>query len=255
MPKIMEGLAGLVTAAGSGIGRASSLLFADAGASVMVSDVDEASGNETVRRITDAGGIASFCRADVSSETDVEALVAATVTRFGRLDWAHNNAAFGTRAAPVTDMQRDHWDKCFAITVTGTMLCLKHEIRQMKQQGTGGAIVNTASLSGLIGMPNQSAYVAAKFGVVGLTKSAAIENAADRIRINAICPGVTNTPAVEVWAKADSDGFGAMQRSIPMGVLAEPDDQARTAVWLCSPLAGYITGVALPVDGGAMAGQ
>jgi NAD(P)-dependent dehydrogenase (short-subunit alcohol dehydrogenase family) len=253
--QLMHGRSGLVTAAGSGIGRASALMFARTGASVIVSDIDEAAGAETMRLIVEGGGVASFVRADVSDEAAVEALVSAVVERYGRLDWAHNNAALGTRAMPLAAMKRSAWDRCLAVTLTGTMLCLKYEIAQMLKQGTGGAIVNTASLSGLTGTPNQSAYVAAKFGVIGLTKTAAIENAAQGIRVNAICPGATNTPAVAAWQVGDPAGYGAALSAIPAGTMASPDDQARTAVWLCSPWAAHITGVSLPVDGGETAGH
>ena len=246
---------GIVTAAGNGIGRASALAFAAAGAAVVVSDVDDVAGAETVRLIAEAGGTASFQHADVSVEDDVIGLVAAAVERHGRLDWAHNNAATGATPAPVTAQRRERWDRVLAVTLTGTMLCLKHEILQMQSQGSnGGAIVNTASTSGLGGHPNQSAYVAAKWGVIGLTKTAALENAAASIRVNAICPGMTATGATMHWATTDPAGFEAFRSTIPMQVTATPEQQAQVAVWLCSDAASYVTGVAMPVDGGATAG-
>lgn len=245
---------GIVTAAGNGIGRASALAFAAAGATVVVSDIDDAAGAETVRLIEEAGGTATYQHADVSIEDDVVALVAAAVGRHGRLDWAHNNAATNVRAAPVSAQQRERWDRVLSVTLTGTMLCLKHEILQMQHQGTGGAIVNTSSVSGLIGQANQSAYVAAKWGVIGLTKTAALENAALGIRVNAICPGMTATVATVRWAETDPSGFEAFRSAIPTQQPATPEQQARVAVWLCSDAASYVTGVAMPVDGGVTAG-
>lgn len=248
------GSVGIVTAAGHGIGRASALAFAAAGATVVVSDIDDAAGAETVRLVVEAGGAASYVHADVAIEDEVAALVATTVERHGRIDWAHNNAATGAISAPVTSQKRTSWERVLGVTLIGTMLCLKHEIAQMQAQGGGGAIVNTASVAGLVGMVNQSAYVAAKWGVIGLTKTAALENAAAGIRVNAICPGTTATRAAQHWSSADPAGFAAAMATIPMGVLAEPEQQAAVAVWLCSDAASYLTGAAIPVDGGVTAG-
>ena len=249
----MRGRVGIVTASGNGIGRASALAFAAAGAVVVVSDIDDVAGAETVRLIASAGGTASYRHADVSSEADVAALVTATVERYGRLDWAHNNAAAGAAAAPIIEQNRSTWERVLGVTLIGTMLCLKYELAQMQRQGHG-AIVNTASVAGLTGMLNQSPYVAAKWGVIGLTKTAALENAAIGIRVNAMCPGVTATGATLHWSSADPNAFAAMTATIPVGVPAEPEQQAAVAVWLCSDAASYLTGVAIPVDGGLTAG-
>lgn len=250
---VLLGTAGLVTAAGDGIGRASALALAAAGGRLVVSDIDDSKGEETVRLITEAGGEAFFVSCDVSDEKQVADLVAAVVDVYGRIDWAHNNAGFGTAPGPVTEMRRDPWDHCLAITLTGTMLCLKHELSRMRAQGLGGSVVNTASVSGLVGQANQSAYVSAKWGVIGLTKSAALEVAAEGIRVNAICPGMTLTASVEHWFRTDPLGAGAVEAAIPMGRAALVEDQAQAVVWLCSPHSAYVTGVALPIDGGLTA--
>jgi NAD(P)-dependent dehydrogenase (short-subunit alcohol dehydrogenase family) len=251
---ILDGTAGLVTAAGSGIGRASAQALAAAGAAVVVSDVDDAAGEATVALIEAAGGTASYLHANVADEDEVAALVAATVQRYGRLDWAHNNAALGAAPSPVADQRRDRWERSLAVTLTGTMLCLKHEIRQLLAQGGGGSIVNTASAAGLSGLANQSAYAAGKWGVVGLTKSAALEVAGAGIRVNALCPGMTATAATLQWAEQDPGAFEAMTAAIPMGRPALPEDQAAAVVWLCSEQSRYVTGIVLPVDGGLTAG-
>lgn len=247
---LLDGRAGLVTGAGSGIGRASALGFAAEGARVVVSDIDTASGQETVWQIQQAGGEATFIRADTSREDDVQALVAATVAVFGRLDWAHNNAGLAAPTRPVTEQRREWWDQVLGVDLLGVMFGLKHQIIQMRAQGGGGAIVNTASTAGLTGQPGLAPYTSAKWGVIGLTKTAALEFAGEGIRVNAICPGMTATPAVEDWAQSVPEQAEAVRRRIPIGRVATPEEQANAAVWLCSPKASYITGVALPVDGG-----
>jgi len=247
---LLDGRAGLVTGAGSGIGRASALGFAAEGARVVVSDIDIGSGQETVRQIQLAGGEATFIRADTSREDDVQALVAATVAVFGRLDWAHNNAGLAAPTRPITEQQREWWDRVLGIDLLGVMFGLKHQIIQLRAQGEGGAIVNTASTAGLTAQYGLAPYTSAKWGVIGLTKTAALEYAGAGIRVNAICPGMTATPAVESWAQSVPEQAEAVRRRIPIGRIATPEEQANAAVWLCSPKASYITGVALPVDGG-----
>lgn len=248
----LDGRAGLVTGAGSGIGRASAVAFAAAGAQVVVSDVDERAGQETVDMVTDAGGAATFVRADTSDEEDVANLVRAVVEQYGHLDWAHNNAGLGAPTKPLVDQEREWWDRVLAIDLLGVMFGLKHEIRQLRAQGGGGSIVNTASTAGLIAVSGLSPYVAAKWGVVGLTKTAALEYGGEGIRVNAVCPGMTNTPAVSRWAEEVPEQADMVRNRIPLGRIGEPADQAAAAVWLCSPEAAYLTGVALPVDGGDM---
>jgi NAD(P)-dependent dehydrogenase (short-subunit alcohol dehydrogenase family) len=248
------GRPGIVTAAGNGIGRASAIAFAAAGAPVLVTDIDDAAGAATVETIRTAGGEASFLHVDVADEEQVTSMVVTCVERYGRIDWAHNNAAVGAAAAPITSQRRSSWERVLGVTLIGTMLCLKHELLQMQRQGSGGAIVNTASTAGLSGQVDQSPYVAAKWGVLGLTRTAALENAPFGIRVNALCPGVTSTDAVRHWASTDPAARDGLVARIPLGAPAEPANQAAVAMWLCSDAAAYVTGVALPVDGGLTAG-
>ena len=249
----MNGRAGIVTAAGNGIGRASALAFAASGTAVLVTDVDDSAGSATVELVRAEGGEASFLHVDVSDEEQVASMVATCIERYGRLDWAHNNAAMGAAPAPITEQRRSSWERVLGVTLIGTMLCLKHELLHM-QRGGGGAIVNTASTAGLGALVDQSPYVSAKWGVVGLTKTAALENASFGIRVNAICPGMTSTGAVQHWATTDPVGHDAMLARIPLGSPADPADQAAAAVWLCSDAARHVTGVALAIDGGLTAG-
>ncbi|MFD1929186.1 glucose 1-dehydrogenase [Sporosarcina siberiensis] len=252
MTKLLQDKVGIITASGDGIGRASALAFAAQGAKVVVSDMNEEAGNETVRLIKEAGGEASFIFCNVTSEQNVIDLVKQTVEIYGRLDWAHNNAGIGGPSKPLAETDSAHWDRCLQVTATGMYYSLKHEIAAMLETG-GGAIVNTASLSGLRGEENQASYSAAKSAVIGLTKSVALEYGKKGIRVNAICPGMTRTAAVEAWAKESPDQFNYMESNIPLGRMGEASDQANAAVWLCSDQASYITGVALPIDGGTMA--
>ncbi|ROO87982.1 NAD(P)-dependent dehydrogenase (short-subunit alcohol dehydrogenase family) [Actinocorallia herbida] len=248
--KLMEGRAGLVTGAAAGIGRAIALLFAAEGAKVVVSDINEAGGTETVDLITAAGGTASFLRADASVEEDARTLVAAVVDRYGALDWAVNNAGLTAPVAPVTEQQGEWWTKVLSVDLVGVMFGLKHQITQMQAQGRGGAIVNIASTAGMTGQFGMSPYVSAKWGVIGLTKTAALENARTGIRVNAVAPGITRTPGIDAWASEVPDQAAAVLDHIPVGRAAEPDEQAQAALWLASDKASYITGIALPVDGG-----
>jgi len=251
---LMQNKAGLVTGAGSGIGRASALAFAREGARVMVSDFNEESGQETVRLITERGGEASFFPCNVSDEEQVKALVAATVQTFGQLDFAHNNAGISSPAVPLAEMATADWDRTIQINLYGAFYCMKHEIKAMIAN-SGGAIVNTSSGSGLEGNPNMAPYTASKFAVNGITRSAAIEYGKHGIRINAICPGMTMTPLVQLFFEQAPEQAAALQARIPLGRISEPEDQGNAAVWLCSDMAKYVTGVALPVDGGFVAGK
>ncbi|MCU1360952.1 MAG: short chain dehydrogenase [Ilumatobacteraceae bacterium] len=249
-----DGRSGLVTGAASGIGRASALAFAAEGANVVVADVDTEGGAQTVSQIQAAGGTASFLRCDVRDEAQVEALVAAVVERHGRLDWAHNNAGLSAPVAAIADQQSEWWDLVLGVNLMGVMFSIKHEVRTMIAQGGGGSIVITASTAGLAGIPGMSQYSASKWALIGLTKTAALENAPHGIRVNAICPGMTATPGVAAWADASPEMAREREAMIPLGRMAQPDEQAKAAVWLCSDQASYITGVALPVDGGSHAG-
>jgi len=248
--KLMEGKAGLVTGAASGIGRAIAVAFAAEGARLVVSDIDETGGAQTVKLITDAGGTASFLRADTSSEADAQALVAAVVDRYGSLDWAVNNAGLSAPVAPVTHQQGEWWTQVLSVDLIGVMFGLKHQITRMLAQGGGGAIVNMASTAGMTGQSGMSPYVAAKWGVIGLTKTAALENARAGIRVNAVAPSMTRTPGIDAWIKEVPDQAAAVLDRIPMGRAAEPHEQAQAALWLASDKASFITGIAVPVDGG-----
>jgi|SRR5699024_1730068 len=249
---LLAGKVGIVTAAGSGIGRASAFVCAQEGAKVVVSDVVDEAGEETVRLIKEAGGDAIYVKCNVTDEEDVKNLVEKTVEHFGRLDFAHNNAGIGAPNVPIAEVEVDDYRRVMNITLEGTYLCMKYEIPAMLKSG-GGAIVNTSSSSGLVGTPLQSAYSAAKFGVNGLMKSAALEYGSQGIRVNSICPGMTMTPAVEKWMEEAPEEANALKDSVPMKRLGTPEDQANAVAWLCSDKASYVNGVSLSVDGGLLA--
>lgn len=247
---LMEDKNGLVTASGSGIGRASAITFAREGACVLVSDVDDDAGQETVELIRQAGGTAEYLAGNAAEEDSAEQLVSKVVELWGRLDFAHNNAGINVPTMPVTEQTQAGWERVFAVNLFGVMFGLKYQIKRFKEQQSPGAIVNTASLAGMSGNWGLSAYSASKWGVLGLTQTAATENAADNIRVNAICPGATLTGALEKWAAEAPDQYQAVLDGIPMKRMATAEEQANAAVWLCSSQASYITGVALPIDGG-----
>lgn len=239
----------LVTGAAAGIGRASALALAAAGASVTVADIDEDGGHETVRLIEAAGGRASFVATDVSSSTDVRHVVEATVENYGGLDWAVNNAGIDGAMAKTGDYDEQEFHRVLGINLTGVFLCMRYEIPHMLAGGAG-VIVNVASVAGLVGFPSLPAYVAAKHGVVGLTRAAALDHSADGVRINAICPGGIRT--------ALADGVFAQQPGMeeqltamhPIARLGTPDEVGRAVAWLCSDAASFIAGTTIPVDGG-----
>lgn len=249
MSSKMTGKIALVTGAASGIGRATALAFAGEGATVVVSDVDRAGGAETVSHIEAAGGAATFVYADVSRSSDVEALMNEIVSRYGRLDYAYNNAGIEGQQATITEATEENWDRVVGIDLKGCFLCMKYELQQMLKQGSG-SIVNCASIAGLVGFPGTSAYVASKHGVVGLTKSAALECATTGIRVNAICPGVIATPMVDRVTGKAPEAEAAMAHMQPMGRIGQPEEIAAAVLWLCSDAASFVTGIALPVDGG-----
>lgn len=251
---LMDGKTGLVTGAGSGIGRASALAFASEGAQVVVADVDDSSGPDTVRSIERAGGEAAYVRCDVAEENDVRSLVEATVARFGRLDWADNNAGITGDMVPITQQPVASSTTVLHVDLLGVQLCMKHEITQMVRQGDGGAIVNTASTAGLRGESSLAPYVAAKWGVNGVTKTAAVEFGEHGIRVNSVCPGWTMTPAVERWVQEHPEEAAEARAAIPLRRMVTPEELARVFVWLCSDEASYISGANLPADGGATAG-
>jgi NAD(P)-dependent dehydrogenase (short-subunit alcohol dehydrogenase family) len=252
MPGILEGKAALVTGGASGIGRATALAMSREGARVAVSDRAEAGIAETVALINAAGGQAIAIGGDVTKETDVAAMVARTVAAFGKIDCAFNNAGISGRAVgPVGqrthEMSRDSFDGMLAVNLTGVFLCLKHEIAQMLKQGTGGAIVNTASIAGLVGLPTATHYVAAKHGVVGLTKTAAMEYARDKIRVNCVNPGYIKTPMTDETMKTRYDD---LMTKVPMNRLGVPEEIAEAVVWMCSERASFMTGASHIIDGG-----
>jgi NAD(P)-dependent dehydrogenase (short-subunit alcohol dehydrogenase family) len=247
-----DGKVAIVTGGGSGLGQAAAGLLAGRGAKVAVADVNADGGAETVRRCQDAGGEAIFVRTDVTREGEVEALVAAAVDTWGGLDCAINNAGMTGPTKPLADYTLDEWNAVVALNLTGVFLCMKHEIPRLIERG-GGAIVNTSSGAGLVGFAGLPAYVATKHGVVGLTKSAAIENVKAGVRVNCVCPGSTRTPMLEGWMGGNAAIERAMEQSAPIGRLARPDEIAEAMVWLCSDAASFVVGAAFPVDGGAVA--
>jgi NAD(P)-dependent dehydrogenase (short-subunit alcohol dehydrogenase family) len=247
----MDGKAGLVTGAASGIGRACALRFAAEGAAVVVADLElgREGGEQTVRLIEEAGGRAQFFACDVASSEANEALVARVVESYGRLDFAHNNAGIGVHAL-LADTSDEDFDRVIAVNLRGTFLGMKFQIRQMLGAG-GGAIVNTASNAGLRGVKLLSAYAASKHGIVGLTKNGAIEYADDGIRVNAVCPGAIVTPLMSNESPERQQEILAPQAMSRFGT---PAEVAAAVVWLCSDEAAFITGIAMPVDAGSVAG-
>jgi len=248
----MDGKVALVTGGGAGIGRASALAFARHGARVAVADMDMAGGHETVRLVKEVGGDGAFVLCDVSESAEVEALVRQVAEANGRLDYAHNNAGIAGDIVLTADCTEENWDRTMNINLRGIWLCMRYEIRQMLVQG-GGAIVNASSTAGLVGSRRSSAYAAASHGVIGLTKSAALEYAQAGIRINAICPGPVRTPMMERIMGGNAQIESQMIARIPLGRMATPEEIAEVVVWLCSDGAAFVTGHALCADGGVVA--
>jgi NAD(P)-dependent dehydrogenase (short-subunit alcohol dehydrogenase family) len=240
----------IVTGAASGIGRATALAFARAGAKLSLSDVNESGGADTLNAVRAAGVEAIFTRCDVTDERSVGAMVNATVERFGRLDGAFNNAGIENDPKPIADIDAATFDRVIATNVRGVYLCMKAEIPVMVRQGKG-AIVNTASVAGLVGAPGLTPYVASKHAVVGLTKSASAEYARMGLRINAICPGLIETPMLDrLVSTMGRDAFEMYVTQTPIGRTASPDEIAAAVVWLCSDAASFVTGFPMAVDGG-----
>jgi NAD(P)-dependent dehydrogenase (short-subunit alcohol dehydrogenase family) len=247
-PTALAGRAGIVTGAASGIGRATAIALAAAGADVLVVDVDFEGGQETAR-LAAGSGRASFFAADVTDPDATRAFVAAALERFGRLDFAHNNAGVVFAGAPIHEVSDADWQRMIDVDLTGVFNCMRAEIAAMLE-GEGGAIVNTASGVGVIGVPGQGPYVAAKHGVIGLTRVAALDYAARGIRINAVCPGAIETPIFEEAAAADPELRGLMEAGHPVGRLGRPEEVADTVVWLVSDASSFVTGQPILVDGG-----
>lgn len=244
-----EGKAALVTGAASGIGLATAVAFAESGAAVVLADMNLEAAQAEAQKLVAAGHKAIAVRCDVTQEADAAAAVAACVEHFGSLDFALNNAGLHVPVANTADAEASDFDLAIAVNLRGAWNCLKHELRQMRVQGSG-AIVNCSSNSGLAGLANLGAYTASKHGVVGLTKSAALEYAPLGIRINAVCPGPVETPMVQKALRDAPEHMAEVIKEIPAGRLGKPEELAGAVLWLCSPLAGFVIGQSIAVDGG-----
>jgi NAD(P)-dependent dehydrogenase (short-subunit alcohol dehydrogenase family) len=252
MTRNLEGKSALVTGGASGIGRATALAFAREGARVAVADILEEAAQGTVAEIEAMGGQALAIACDVTDDDAVIAMIAATVDAFGGLDCAFNNAGIApyqvnAGGQKIADVAPEAWRRLIDVNLTGVWLCLRHEVAQMRAQGSGGVIINTASILGLIGSATSSAYVAAKHGVVGLTKTAAADHAEDNIRVNAVCPGYIETAMTEETMRRRGERILAR---VPMARMGQANEIAEAVVWLCSPKASFVTGVSWAVDGG-----
>jgi NAD(P)-dependent dehydrogenase (short-subunit alcohol dehydrogenase family) len=252
MTRDLEGKSALVTGGASGIGRATALAFAREGARVAVADIMQDAAQRTVTEIEAMGGEALAIACDVTDDDAVKAMIAATVDAFGSLDCAFNNAGIApyqvnAGGQKIADVAPEAWRRLIDVNLTGVWLCLRHEVAQMRAQGSGGVIINTASILGLVGTATSSAYVAAKHGVVGLTKVAAADHAEDNIRVNAVCPGYIETPMTEETMRRRGERIMAR---VPMARMGKAGEIAEAVVWLCSPKASFVTGVSWAVDGG-----
>ena len=252
MTRNLEGKSALVTGGASGIGRATALAFAREGARVAVADILEEAAQSTVTEIEAMGGQALAIACDVTDDDAVKAMIAATVDAFGSLDCAFNNAGIAPYQVnagwqKIADVAPEAWRRLIDVNLTGVWLCLRHEVAQMRAQSSGGVIINTASILGLVGSATSSAYVAAKHGVVGLTKTAAADHAEDNIRVNAVCPGYIETPMTEETMRRRG---GRIMARVPMARMGTAGEIAEAVVWLCSPKASFVTGVSWAVDGG-----
>jgi NAD(P)-dependent dehydrogenase (short-subunit alcohol dehydrogenase family) len=244
-----ENKVALVTGAGSGMGLATARAFAEAGAAIVLADIHENTVRSVAEELVSAGYKAMAVRCDVTNEGDVEAMIKQTVSTFGRLDAAFNNAGIQSLPVETADASGEEFERVNAINLRGVWNCMKYELRQMREQKSG-AIVNNSSIGGLIGLPGRAIYHASKHGVIGLTRSAALEYAARGIRINAVCPGAIETPMVADMMVRESISQEDLLRNQPTGRLGKPEEIASAVLWLCSPGAGFVVGHALSVDGG-----
>ena len=249
MDRSFEGKVAVVTGAASGMGLVTARSFAEAGAAVVLADIDEKAARTAVDDLIAAGHRAIAVRCNIADEAEVAAMVDQTVEIFGRLDAAFNNAGIQSPAVETADASGAEFDRVIAVNLRGVWNCMKYELKQMRQQGSG-AIVNCSSIGGLIGLPGRAVYHAAKHGVLGLTKSAALEYASRGIRINAVCPGTVDTPMVSAMLAKEADAMKEIMRDQPIGRLGRPQEIASAVLWLCSPGAGFVIGHALTVDGG-----
>ncbi|MGZ3742496.1 MAG: SDR family oxidoreductase [Pseudobdellovibrionaceae bacterium] len=244
-----NGKVAFVSGASTGIGRATAFAFAKNGARVVVADVNEDAGGQTVQMIREKGGEAFFVKCNVANLLDVKSAIEATCAKYSRLDMAFNNAGVEGEQTSFMDCTEENWQKVIDINLKGVWLCMKFQIPQMLKQG-GGAIVNCSSIAGLVGFAGIPAYVASKHGVIGLTRTAALELAKSNIRVNAICPGVIQTPMIERFAHGEVQIRDQLMAGEPMGRLGQPEEIANAALWLCSQQSSFVTGHPLVVDGG-----
>jgi NAD(P)-dependent dehydrogenase (short-subunit alcohol dehydrogenase family) len=252
MAVLLDAKVALITGAGSGIGRATALIFAREGAKLMLSDIAAEGGDETLRMVKQIGAEALFVRTDVSKLAEVEALIGQVISTWGRIDCAFNNAGIDGRMGKLDECTEENWHRTLAVNLTGVFFCMKAEIPHMLRQG-GGAIVNTASVAGITGSPGLPAYVASKHGVVGLTRAAALEYGREKIRVNCVCPGPIRTPMLGRLLTGRPEMEQRFASAEPLKRLGEPAEIGEAVAWLCSDAASYVTGHAMPVDGGYMA--